>query len=49
MGCVIHYTQTGGVHPFGSSLRRQANIEAGDADLSELSGPGTCSVPYTVY
>ncbi len=40
MGCVIYYTLTGGSHPFGSSLRRQANIEAGEADLSELTDPG---------
>ena len=40
MGCVIYYVLTGGHHPFGPSLRRQANIETGDAVLTALSGNG---------
>ena len=40
MGCVLYYVLTGGKHPFGEPLRRQANIEAGDYVLSALTGVG---------
>ena len=40
MGCVVYYVLTSGRHPFGSSLRRQANIESDYYDLSDLSGIG---------
>ena len=43
MGCVVYYVLTGGKHPFGSSLRRQANIEADDYTLMDLSGNGRLS------
>ncbi len=38
MGCVIYYVLSAGQHPFGSSLRRQANIESGDYSLNDLNG-----------
>lgn len=38
MGCVIYYVLTAGCHPFGTSLRRQANIESGDYSLNDLNG-----------
>lgn len=40
-GCVMYYVLTSGKHPFGSSLRRQANIETGDYSINELTGTGT--------
>ena len=36
----MYYVLTSGRHPFGSSLRRQANIETGDYSLNELTGTG---------
>ena len=39
-GCVMYYVLTSGRHPFGSSLRRQANIETGDYSINELTGTG---------
>lgn len=39
-GCVMYYVLTPGQHPFGSSLRRQANIETGDYSLNGLNGIG---------
>lgn len=38
MGCVVYYVLTAGGHPFGTSLRRQANIEIGDYVLDGLKG-----------
>lgn len=38
MGCVLYYVLSRGRHPFGSSLRRQGNIEAGESVLSDLTG-----------
>ncbi|NXH90255.1 ERN1 endoribonuclease, partial [Edolisoma coerulescens] len=35
-GCVFYYVVSGGQHPFGDSLRRQANILAGSYQLSCL-------------
>ncbi|CAL1530820.1 unnamed protein product [Lymnaea stagnalis] len=37
-GCVFYYVLTEGSHPFGSSLRRQANILSGDYNLQHLQG-----------
>lgn len=37
-GCVFYYVLTSGKHPFGESLRRQANILSGDYNLSHLPG-----------
>ncbi len=44
MGCVIYYVLTCGCHPFGPSIRRQANIEMDECDLSDLSGIGMYGV-----
>lgn len=30
LGCVFYYVISGGKHPFGDSLRRQANILSGE-------------------
>ncbi|CAG0897547.1 unnamed protein product [Darwinula stevensoni] len=38
LGCVFYYVLSKGKHPFGDSLRRQANILSGDSDLSALNG-----------
>ncbi|XP_015520215.1 serine/threonine-protein kinase/endoribonuclease IRE1 [Neodiprion pinetum] len=38
LGCVFYYVLSGGKHPFGDPLRRQANILCGDSDLSVLQG-----------
>lgn len=38
MGCVVYYVLSGGSHPFGAPFLRQANIEAGNCTLSDLSG-----------
>ena len=38
MGCVVYYVLSGGKHPFGSPFLRQANIEAGNYALNDLSG-----------
>ncbi|XP_068278702.1 serine/threonine-protein kinase/endoribonuclease IRE2 isoform X2 [Nyctibius grandis] len=35
-GCVFYYVVSGGQHPFGDSLRRQANILSGSSQLSCL-------------
>ncbi|NXV79112.1 ERN1 endoribonuclease, partial [Atlantisia rogersi] len=35
-GCVFYYVVSGGQHPFGDSLRRQANILSGSYELSCL-------------
>lgn len=35
-GCIFYYVVSGGEHPFGDSLRRQANILAGSYQLSCL-------------
>ncbi|NXG06483.1 ERN1 endoribonuclease, partial [Sakesphorus luctuosus] len=35
-GCIFYYVVSGGQHPFGDSLRRQANILAGSYKLSCL-------------
>ncbi|KAK2160612.1 hypothetical protein LSH36_129g02047 [Paralvinella palmiformis] len=35
-GCVFYYVLTGGFHPFGDSLRRQANIMSGEYNLDKL-------------
>ncbi|NWI69473.1 ERN1 endoribonuclease, partial [Todus mexicanus] len=35
-GCIFYYVVSGGQHPFGDSLRRQANILAGSYQLSWL-------------
>lgn len=39
MGCVFYYVKTNGKHPFGDSLRRQANILSGESKLNDLKGP----------
>lgn len=36
VGCVFYYVLTKGKHPFGDSLRRQANILSGDHSLDGL-------------
>ncbi|XP_012271622.1 serine/threonine-protein kinase/endoribonuclease IRE1 isoform X2 [Orussus abietinus] len=36
LGCVFYYVLSGGKHPFGDPLRRQANILCGENDLSTL-------------
>ncbi|XP_078689374.1 serine/threonine-protein kinase/endoribonuclease IRE1-like [Branchiostoma floridae x Branchiostoma belcheri] len=35
-GCVVYYVLTMGKHPFGDSLRRQANILTGEYSLDDL-------------
>lgn len=40
MGCLFFYVLTNGCHPFGDSLRRQANIMSGEYSLKELSDDG---------
>ncbi|KAK7113321.1 serine/threonine-protein kinase/endoribonuclease IRE1-like [Littorina saxatilis] len=37
-GCVLYYAVTKGKHPFGDSLKRQANILSGDFYLEHLRG-----------
>jgi len=39
-GCVFYYVLTGGFHPFGDSLRRQANIMSGEYNLDKLREEG---------
>jgi len=39
-GLVIYYVVSGGFHPFGDILRHQANIAAGDYNLSALQDDG---------
>ncbi|KAK0161952.1 hypothetical protein PV327_008347 [Microctonus hyperodae] len=36
LGCVFYYVLSNGKHPFGDTLRRQANILCGESDLSSL-------------
>lgn len=38
LGCLYYYVLSGGSHPFGDALRRQANILSGECDLSDLKG-----------
>lgn len=40
LGCVYFYVLTNGRHPFGDSLRRQANILSGEYSLKELANNG---------
>ena len=52
MGCVVYYVLSGGSHPFGAPFLRQANIEAGNCTLSDLSGISkwkTTDCGYTTY
>ncbi|CAH1996027.1 unnamed protein product [Acanthoscelides obtectus] len=39
LGCLYYYVLSNGSHPFGDSLRRQANILMGKYDLPEIKGP----------
>lgn len=39
LGCLYYYVLSNGLHPFGDSLRRQANILSGKYDLQDLKGP----------
>jgi len=36
-GCLVYYAMTGGSHPFGSKLQRDANVMANKFDISKLS------------
>ncbi|XP_012058791.1 PREDICTED: serine/threonine-protein kinase/endoribonuclease IRE1 [Atta cephalotes] len=36
LGCVFYYVLSGGKHPFGDPLRRQANILCGESNLTAL-------------
>ncbi|XP_034936103.1 serine/threonine-protein kinase/endoribonuclease ire-1 [Chelonus insularis] len=36
LGCVFYYVLSNGKHPFGDSLRRQANILCGENDLTAI-------------
>lgn len=36
LGCVFYYVLSGGKHPFGDPLRRQANILCGESNLTTL-------------
>ncbi|KZC13752.1 PREDICTED: serine/threonine-protein kinase/endoribonuclease IRE1 [Dufourea novaeangliae] len=38
LGCVFYYVLSDGKHPFGDSLRRQANILCGESNLTALHG-----------
>ncbi|XP_046408900.1 serine/threonine-protein kinase/endoribonuclease IRE1 [Ischnura elegans] len=38
LGCVFYYVLSGGTHPFGDSIRRQANILVSDYCISHLDG-----------
>lgn len=38
LGCLFYYVLSGGGHPFGDSLRRQANILCGESGLGDLKG-----------
>lgn len=44
---MFYYVLTKGKHPFGDSLRRQANILSGDHSLDGLPMTGTDSVKYS--
>lgn len=37
LGCVFYYVISNGKHPFGDTLKRQANILSGEYDLTELN------------
>uniref|UniRef100_A0A8D8UKA2 non-specific serine/threonine protein kinase n=1 Tax=Cacopsylla melanoneura TaxID=428564 RepID=A0A8D8UKA2_9HEMI len=37
LGCVFHFVLSGGRHPFGDTLRRQANILAGEYSLEPVT------------
>lgn len=37
LGCIFYYVLTGGTHPFGKSLHRQANIVNGQFTLNKLA------------
>lgn len=39
LGCLFYYILSKGSHPFGETLRRQANILCGESSLNELKGP----------
>ena len=41
MGFTANFNQILGHHPFGESFKRQANILAGDYNLSELKDPNS--------
>lgn len=38
LGCLYYYVLSEGSHPFGDTLRRQANILSGDSSLEDLKG-----------
>ncbi|ELU05838.1 hypothetical protein CAPTEDRAFT_1524 [Capitella teleta] len=38
-GCLFFYVVSGGKHPFGDNLRRQANILCGEHDLDKIGQP----------
>ncbi|KAK7794108.1 hypothetical protein R5R35_012602 [Gryllus longicercus] len=38
LGCVFYYVLSSGKHPFGDTLRRQANILSGESQLNDLEG-----------
>ena len=40
LGCVYYYVLTGGVHPFGHALSRQAHIASHNYSLSQLENKG---------
>ncbi|CAH1180370.1 unnamed protein product [Phaedon cochleariae] len=46
LGCLYYYVLSKGSHPFGDSLRRQANILTGKYDLNDLKGPAWLTVLY---
>lgn len=39
LGCMFYYVLSEGGHPFGDTLRRQANILMDERNLEELKGP----------
>lgn len=39
LGCLYYYILSNGAHPFGDTLRRQANILSGEFNLKDLKGP----------
>ena len=48
LGCVFYYVLSGGKHPFGDSLHRQANIMNGEFKLDKLSADGEGHMYYTL-
>ena len=46
MGCVVYYVATNGCHPFGISIQRQANIVAGNYNISQVHGSGELCMYY---